>query len=205
VGVARVVSALLAVVLTAGAIAVGMWVEGPGSGPGVVAYEGTPLSEFDTSAVAVARAPFCDRLAPEAVGEALEGDPADEGAYGNGDDLPGDLGVAHEYGCWATTDDGATLRAWVFAPPVTQQRADQLVTAAGREENCTRQEDAPAYGDPSVAVVCGGPDGVTASYRGLFGDAWLSCSLSLPGRTSQDQLIERAGRWCVAVAEAAAV
>jgi hypothetical protein len=47
-------------------------------------------------------------------------------------------------------------------------------------------------------VRCG--DEVT--FHGLFGDAWLSCSLSAVG-ADQDGLVDRTGRWCVAVAQAA--
>ena len=42
---------------------------------------------------------------------------------------------------------------------------------------------------------------VEASYRGLFGDAWLACSLTAPGE--RDAVLEKAGAWCVAAARAA--
>jgi hypothetical protein len=41
------------------------------------------------------------------------------------------------------------------------------------------------------------------SFRGLFGDAWLACSLTLPPAVTPERLLETAGRWCVAVAQAA--
>ena len=58
---------------------------------------------------------------------------------------------------------------------------------------------------PSVALICPAGDRRWASFRGLFGDAWLACSLSAPATLGDQELLDRAGRWCVAVAEAAAV
>ncbi len=171
------------------------------------AYAGTPLTDFDSRAAVVQRAPFCDRIHPEAVREALGGD-GELTAYGNGESaeaLPGGGDVSHEYGCVYSGADGADARAWVFAPPVPAEKAAALAaTAPGK--GCEIQPDAPAYGDPSVALVCRTRDGATASYRGLFGDAWLSCSLTLPAgseNAGNRPLLERTGRWCVAVARAA--
>ena len=46
-------------------------------------------------------------------------------------------------------------------------------------------------------------DGVVrASYRGLFGDAWLVCEVVRPAGATWD-VADRAGRWCVGVLEAA--
>ena len=38
------------------------------------------------------------------------------------------------------------------------------------------------------------------AYHGLFGDAWLSCSLS--ARAAVDDLAERTDRWCATVVQA---
>lgn len=172
----------------------------------VAAYEGTDLADFDTAAAVVQRAPFCELVPDEAVSAAL-GAEAELTAYGNGEEseaLPsGD--VAHEYGCLFNA--GPTVgnaRAWVFAPPVTAARAGQLVSAA-RTAGCTAEAAAPAYGTPSLALSCTADGLVTVSYRGLFGDAWLACSLTLPVASAGDDAVSRAGRWCVAVAEAASV
>jgi hypothetical protein len=63
--------------------------------------------------------------------------------------------------------------------------------------------DASAFGSPSVAVGCRAGRTLTAAYHGLFGDAWLSCSLAVPvGGAARADLVDRAGRWCVAVAAA---
>jgi hypothetical protein len=202
--VSRSLSALLAVVVTVVPIAVGVALAEDDGAAEPVPYEAVPLASYDTSGVVAARQDFCDRLPPEAVADALGGEVTDDDGYADGDDLPAGDGVAHEHGCWARAASGAEAAAWVFTPPVTAERAEDLVAEAGEEDGCEVQQDAPAYGDPTVAVVCGDTDQVTASYRGLFGDAWLTCSLALPGRTGQQELVERAGRWCVAVAEAAA-
>ena len=37
------------------------------------------------------------------------------------------------------------------------------------------------------------------SYRGLFGDAWLTCELATPVAVAPAALEERAGRWCAQV------
>jgi hypothetical protein len=166
-------------------------------------YRGTALSDFDTTAAAVRRAPFCDRVDPAAVREALGG-PGELSSWVNGqatDLVPGG-DVAHEYGCRFAAD-GLDARAWVFAPPVTAARAATLLKQAPAK-GCAAQPGAPAYGAPSAAVVCTSGQTRSVSFRGLFGDAWLSCSLALPTATATpEQLLERGGRWCVAVAQAA--
>lgn len=170
-------------------------------------YEGIDLADFDTTATVVQRAPFCELVPGEAVAAAL-GTDAEATAYGNGEEsdaLPGG-DVAHEYGCRFVTDDAAAgeARGWVFAPPVSSARARDLVAGAPTRR-CKTQGDAPAYGTPSVAVVCASNDARTASFRGLFGDAWLTCSLTLPVGVAEADLVARTGRWCVAVAQAASV
>ena len=83
--------------------------------------------------------------------------------------------------------------------------AGDLAESAASRESCTQPAGAPPYGSPSLALVCPAGNRTWASFRGLFGDAWLSCSLSAPATLSEADLLDRAGRWCVAVAEAAAV
>jgi len=200
---------LIALLLTALPVAAGVWVaddetdDTPAAPP---PYASTALDDYDTSTVAVTRAGFCDLVVADAVTEALGAEATDEEAWGNGDAAelaPGESDVAHEYGCaWSAGRKEA--RAWVFAPPVTPDRAGELVDAAAGTKGCVRQEGAASYGEPSVGLVCSYRKRTIASYRGLFGDAWLACSLSLPRRTSEQELRDRAGRWCVAVAKAAA-
>lgn len=175
--------------------------------PEVPSYTSVALADYDTTVVALSRAPFCDRIPAEAVVEALGGPPRERTAYRNGQRAVVTNGVddiAHEYGCRAVGARGE-LRAWVFAPPVTRARARDLTAEAARKAGCTRPAGAPAYGVPSLALVCPSGNRSWVSFRGLFGDAWLSCSLSARTALGAERLLDRAGRWCVAVAEAAAV
>ena len=66
---------------------------------------------------------------------------------------------------------------------------------------CTRIADAASFGRPSVGVVCRTDAGLRTSYRGLFGDAWLTCSLE--GPLEREAAVARTGELCVAVAQAA--
>lgn len=162
----------------------------------------TALSDFATGEVSVARGEFCARVAPGAVTEALAGEAADSGSWANGDRTKladGVRDVAHEYGCSWTAADGTVASAWVFAPPVSPAGAAALAKAARRADDCRPVADAPAYGARSTAVRCGDE----IAFHGLFGDAWLSCSVAPAGAADQDGLLDRAGRWCVAVAQAA--
>jgi hypothetical protein len=166
----------------------------------------TPLSEFATDTLTVARADFCSQVAPGAVEDALGGRSQSADAWANGDRArltQGVTDVAHEYGCRWTTADGTTAQGWVFAPPVTPGQAERLRHAAAQADGCEPVPNAPRFGSRSVAVRC--DDGTTA-YHGLFGDAWLSCSLTGPaGDDAADDAVDRTGRWCVAVAQASAV
>ncbi|MEZ0578456.1 hypothetical protein [Nocardioides sp. MH1] len=206
---------LLAVLVTVLPVAAGVLVlddDEPSSAPPTPPaprYASTPLADYDTTTVALTRAPFCDRLPDDAVTEAI-GKVRDTTSYRNGQRVEIAAGVddvAHEYGCRIIGTRG-DVRAWVFAPPVTPAGARDLAAQAresGESKSCTRPAQAPAYGVSSVALVCPSGNRRWASFRGLFGDAWLSCSLSAPASLGNADLLDRAGRWCVAVAEAAAV
>lgn len=201
--VLRILSAAL--VLTFAAFVVGWLILDEDNGPPTI-YVAQELSSYDSTTVAITRADFCDRFVEQAVTDAVGGEPTEEASYGNGEQAvvaPGVNDVAHEYGCLFRGEAGVEARAWVFAPPVTGERAAALAKAAQQTPGCTPATDAPAYGAPTVALVCEGKKGQTASYRGLFGDAWLACGLSAPRDLAQPALLEAAGEWCVAVAEAA--
>ena len=163
----------------------------------------TPLRDIDTSVLTVPRESFCELVAPESLSATLGGEPGDVRTYANGESTviaSGVEDIAHEYGCrWKR---GRTVaRAWVFAPPVTPAAAQALAKGARGEEGCSAKRSAPDFGAPSVALTCRAGTTVEASYRGLFGDAWLACSLNAPG--SRQEVLARTGDWCVAVAEAA--
>ena len=163
----------------------------------------TPLASYDTREVAVARAPYCDRVSESAIEEALGEAARKSSTYNNGDPVrvaDGVTDIAHEYGC-AWSAGSTRARTWLFAPPVTGDRARDLLEQARAEQGCVPDEQAPAFGMPSVALVCADGRDVAASYRGLFGDAWLVCELT--GRGDRAELAARADRWCVQVVEAA--
>lgn len=167
----------------------------------------TPLAKYDTAGVALVREPFCGRISATGVVGALDGTAADSATWGNGDAAiltEGVRDVAHEFGC-RYRREGAEASAWLFAPPVPPGKAAALARQAASAEGCRPAAEAPGFGRPSAAVVCTDGRASTASYRGLFGDSWLTCSLTRSGAQAADGLAEAAGRWCVEVVEAARV
>lgn len=200
-----------AAAVTAGVVGVGSWVLGaaPGADDSRAAPDVT-VAELDTAMLPVRRGTFCGAVADGSVARAL-GLPAGAAApgvvsYDAGERAlltRGVRDVASEYSC-SWRGRRTLARAWVFAPPVTPARARSLRGLAAEAEGCSRRAGAAAYGTASAALSCRGSGRREASYRGLFGDAWLTCSLSvdrpLPGR----RLWRRADRWCAAVAVAAA-
>ena len=177
-----------------------------GSGAATVATDsGTLLEAVDTAALAVPRAPFCDLVDPAAVTVALGEEARDVSTYRSGQraKITSDVtDVVHEYRCSWTAGD-SVAEAWVFAPPVTRERAKRLVALTREQAGCSEVAGAAAYGDPTIATSCRGDTGTEVSYRGLFGDSWLACALTWPGGP-QEELLDRAGRWCAAVATGAA-
>ena len=200
---------LLAAVATALVVGCGVALRGGEPEPEQVSAASTPLSSYDTSRVTILRTSFCERVPDEAVEEALGAAPEDATDYGNGDRVrlaPKVRDLAHEFGCtW--TAGGTTAAAWVYTPPVPRPLAATLLQQARSASSCSAVPDAPAYGEPSAALVCTTERATEFSFRGLFGDAWLTCSLRsttvFAGQSSKDSL-DRVGRWCVAVARAAA-
>jgi hypothetical protein len=172
--------------------------------PAQESFSTTPLSEFDPTGLVVVRGPFCDAIDDRQVSAALDGDPTDSSSWENGDTI--DLGngvedVTHEFGCRYTAADGTIAQAWVFAPPVDAAEAQRLVKTAGKATGC-EVGSGPAFGAPTLALTCTKDGVVRASYRGLFGDAWLVCEVARPAGSDWD-VVDRAGRWCVGVLEAA--
>lgn len=148
----------------------------------------TPLAQVRTTELTVGRAGFCPRVAPDAVDGALGSEPTRSERWRNGQRAalaPGLTDVAHEFGCRWTSGTGASAAAWVFAPPITateggRLRADALATAG-----CHAVPDVPRFGRPTVAVRCTDHGATTVALHGLFGDAWLSCSLTEPNRPNR--------------------
>ena len=174
--------------------------------PAKESFTTTPLSEFDTTGLVVARGPFCDAIDDRQV-DAVLGAVPDAVEWENGDQIDltgtGAEDVVHEFGCSYAVPDVGAARAWVFAPPVDAAGAQRLVKAAGKATGCT-VGTGPPFGTPTLALTCT-KDGVTrASYRGLFGDAWLVCEVERPAGAAAD-IVDVAGRWCVGVLAAASV
>jgi hypothetical protein len=171
--------------------------------PSAATDAATPLEDLDTRRLVVPRGPFCDRIDPEAVTLALGEEPAHVSAYRSGqrisisDDV---TDVVHEFGCrW--TVDGSTAEAWVYAPPVAKRRATALARDVTDGSKCLRATT-PHFGRPSASCASRHAEGVTMRYQGLFGDAWLTCSLTL-GEGDREMVADRASRWCAAVATGA--
>jgi hypothetical protein len=167
--------------------------------------KGTPLEKFETLRLALAREPFCDDVSPEAIDRALGGAQEGGAAYTDGQrgKLTGTVkDIAHESSC-SFFRGGTVARAWIFSPPITPSRAKDLIKASEKSPGCEIVE-APKFGRPSTTTQCVESGRVQLSFRGLFGDAWLSCSLTVPAAERDERLLDRAGRWCVEVAKAAA-
>ncbi|WP_406031487.1 hypothetical protein OG801_22495 [Nocardioides sp. NBC_00163] len=194
-----------AVVLTAIAVGVGVLTLKDDE-PEVAEVKGD-LSTADTTTMHVRRGAFCDRVPTEDATEALGGAAAEKKAYGDGDQtaISGEVNdVSQEYGCiWTGPEDSATsARAWVFAPPVTLDWATQMIKSVPK--GC-KAASTPAYGKPSVALTCTDAKKQTkVVYRGLFGDAWLSCELTGKAGEAPATVQKRASRWCLVTLTAAA-
>ena len=192
-----VVATLLIALLVAGCSGSADSGPEPTAAPSEAVDEGTPLADVDTTSLVVARAPFCDAVDPAAVARALGEEPAEGSAYRSGQriKLSDDVAdVVHEFGCRWTAGDGVA-EAWVFVPPVTRERAADLVRTG-----CRGVQD-PAFGEPSTICRTQADGVATYTFRGLFGDAWLTCRLVVGA--GQEETLERADRWCAAVATGA--
>lgn len=181
----------------------------------------TRLASVDTTTLTVRRGAFCTRVGTSTAAAALRTRVVSRQTWQPGQQRPvgsGVTDVVDEYGCSWTTASGTAAQAWVFAPPVTPERAATLAkqvptgcqrlpasttvrpttsptTTATSSSSQSVAGAAPtlAFGASTSALTCGD----ATMLRGLFGDAWLTCTLP-----SQD--FDLVGRWCLAVARAAA-
>lgn len=176
--------------------------------PATTSRSPSPTASADLSGLPIARSLSCESLDDAEVATALGGQVGVRDSYGNGDRVelaPGVTDISHEYSCTFRSGD-AEAAVWVFAAPVGTPDARRLVTEARRERGCEAVEGATQFGDPGLTTVCAarrGPTGdqeVAVSRRGLFGDAWLSCRLSVADGSSPESVLTRGERWCVHVA-----
>lgn len=177
------------------------------SGSGSPTPRATTPPEVDLGNIAVPRTlEDCSALEGDAVAEALGAPVTLRQGYRSGDRVevsPGVSDVVAEDAC-VFRSPRADARVWVFSAPVGTAFARALVRQARQAPGCTAQADETGFGDPTLTDVCtGGPGGrseeTTATLRGLFGDAWLTCSLAVEDE-SRDEVLDRARRWCTEVA-----
>ncbi len=165
----------------------------------------TPITKFDATSVQLLRQEFCDRIPEDAIAAAV-GDVDTVDAYSNGEahQITNKVNdVAHEYSCTWVGDRGDVARAWVFGPRITIEQANELTEGAKQQRGC-EEIDSHDFGTPSAGVLCTIRGGREASYRGLFVDTWLACSLTDRHKQLTDEkLLKRAGQWCVQAARAA--
>jgi hypothetical protein len=184
---------------------------GSGSRPAAAADPApTPLDRVDVSALPVARGLSCGDLDSADVQEAMGARVASTAHYAVGDRavlVPGVRDRSHEDDCTFRSAAGAQARTWVFAEPVTARVARALAGEARAARGCTTVDVGPRFGRPTVTTRCsartypGGAPARSVTLQGLFGDAWLSCQLTLP--TTEADTIGRAQQWCVRVATSA--
>lgn len=176
-------------------------VPAPAEGSAPLSSLPSPTAPADLSALPIAREPFCDRIDERYAAAALDGQVAERTSYGPGDSVslaPGLTDVAHEFGCVFGSDAGEA-KVWVFTAPVTESEARAMVEDARGQRECSYPEDALQYGTPGVVGVCrlsGGRVQVTA--RGLYGDTWLTCQLTV--EAGPGDALARAEPWCLHVA-----
>lgn len=162
-----------------------------------------PLEEIDLASVAVGRDPFCDLLDESSVADALGGEPRRTDGWETGDRrrVGGTRDVVHETGC--SFRRGRTeATAWVFTPPVTRADARRLVEQRRTRRACEAAGEL-RFGRPGTVQLCAQGGTRLVTMAGLFGDAWLTCEVSTPGRGTGTDALEGAQRWCVEVVYAA--
>lgn len=197
------VLALVAVVVTATAILLGrgLLVTAPSGGtaaPTRPAAEPTPLADVDTSRLTLDRVAFCDRVSAEAIARVLGQSAGEATSWQPGERLPASQQISNEFGC-AWSAGPVSARAWVFAPPITPDRArDFTDEAVGK--GCTKVSGAPSLGSPTLTQRCTAKTGAGAtSVYGLLGDTWVGCEII---GIDQADGANRVGEWCVEVLEA---
>lgn len=160
----------------------------------------TPIGELQTGSMIIPRQAFCEQIPATAVQAAIKGIVDNAREWKNGEEgKTGDVG--QEFGCEWKSADGLEARAWVYARPVTQKFAREVIAKTARRPLCTAQPP-PKFGAPSQLQVCRLGGGVLrVRHAGLFGDTFLTCEVSEP-TADRRQLRARAGTWCVDVATA---
>jgi hypothetical protein len=163
----------------------------------------TPLDSVDVSGLTVTRTSPCDHVDRAGVEDALGEPVAVSERYEPGDRvrLTGSLrDVSREFGCTYRDAGGAEARLWVFEQPVDRATARGIVRDEGAKRGCRVIHGGPAFGSPTLTTSCPvQPQGRSVAVRGLFGDAWLTCQLTVPAGAAGADPVRRTQRWCVDV------
>lgn len=195
--------AVVALAVTGAALLFGPAADAPvADDPGQRPSPGPSTAELDLSNLPMTRTLTCDAVEDSALATALGGAASSRESYVSGDRVeiaPGVTDTAHENLC-GFASAGARARVWVFAAPVRTPQARRLVRDVRSTPRCTFPAAAAGFGTPGLTSVCTRGDDEVVTLRGLFGDAWLSCELSVSGETGPDAVRTRANRWCVHVA-----
>ena len=133
----------------------------------------------------LAREPFCEAVDQRQVEAALDGEVDSSTSWQDGDTIEvadGVEDVAHEFGCQYAGADGTMARAWVFAPPVDAAQAERLSRNAGQGPGC-ETADGPAFGAPTLALVCTKAGIARASHRGPVRGRLAGVRGGPPGRS----------------------
>ena len=202
-----VAGVVTAVVVGGGVVALGRDDDDEPTPPAQESFTTTPLSEFDTTGLVVARGPFCDAIDDRQV-DAVLGSVPDALEWENGDSIDltgtGTEDVVHEFGC-SYAVRGRRRRPGLGLRASGRRDARRPAAGQGGRQVDRLRRSAPGRRSarPTLALTCT-KDGVTrASYRGLFGDAWLVCEVELADAAATD-IVDVAGRWCVGALQAAA-
>lgn len=162
------------------------------------------MRNVDLSKLPIRRGPFCTLLDDTSLSTALGAEVSRTAHYDNGDRaqlVPGVTDVSHEYNCSFYAASGAQARAWVFAEPVRRREARALAREGAHASGCRLVDGKATFGRPTSTKACRRHGAAEVTMRGLFGDAWFSCQLTVPGHPGVSRSVRRTERWCVHVAE----
>jgi hypothetical protein len=206
------VAATVASIVTAGVVGVGV-ARSPtaptsprasATKPGPSPPETAETDRADLSRVDVlpVRAPFCGRISEDAVTAAVgQGARASDYASGAKTTLePGLTDVAHEFGC-VFTKGTDVARIWLFAAPVTADRAERLVDDADQTKGCEPVGEL-TFGSPGSVLLCQTKTELALRAVGRLGDSWVHCELSSAPTAAESEVTDRGQAWCAAAASA---
>jgi hypothetical protein len=165
----------------------------------------TPLARVDLSGLALPRTSPCTQVEKLGVESALGSAVTASEHYAPGDRVqlgPGLRDVAQEFGCSYRSSTGAEARVWLFSQPVSRGDAARVLGQVRTAKGCRALQGGPVFGSPTTTTSCLVGRTRTVAMRGLFGNAWLTCELTVPPGGGGSDPVRRTQRWCVGVATA---